>query len=351
MSAFYDEVFQQPEAVESLLANVEYYRQKVRGLFPLPSQRVVFFGMGSSLYASVHATYLLRMYGIDADAYDASEGLWYISNGWFDNVSVVVLVSNSGETVEILRLLERLKGSHAVKVGFTSNLKSALAKGVDLCFDIFSGEEKALGSTKSYTNSVLALVVFSLLLVGRLDGEVESLRALPSELARVLKLARDSVDDLPREVISSADGGVITTRGFGMSMVYQASLTFGEIARLNLLPISAGMLRHGPMEMMVERRGIICFVPDSANKELLVKLCREVSPVSSFCWIVANSLVDTAGLESGSVFMDIVNTDLPEYLQGLLFLVYMQLFAYRVRKTKGISDEEFEMINKVTREE
>ncbi len=351
MSAFYNEVLQQPEAVRNILGNVDYYREKVSELLPLSGNRMVFFGMGSSLYASIHATYMLRMYGVDADAYDASEALWCFPDTWFKSAGVMVFVSNSGETVEILKLLERVKKVRAVKVGFTSDVNSSLGKGVDICFDIFSGREKALGSTKSYTNSVVALVLFVLLLTKRLDDEVAFLQRLPDEIESVLKAAVESVCDLPEDTIRFIDGGVLTTRGFSMSMVCQASLTYSEIARINVLPISAGMFRHGPMEMMAERRGIICFVPDSANRELLLKLCRDVHTFASFCWIISNSIVDTVGLESGNVLVDITNSSLPEYLQGLLFLVYMQLFAHRIRQFKGIGDEEFEMISKVTREE
>ncbi len=354
MSTFAEEIEEQPKALQKLIDNISSIEYGVSKIASKVS-RIAFFGMGSSLYSVFPAVYLLRASGISADYYDASEASWYLPKEWFKKVDVCVLVSQSGETVEIRNLIDKIKDTNVVKIGITANINSYLWANSDITLDILSGKERSVGSTKTHMNSVIANILFSMIITRQLEREIRNVQKLPHMLETVIVEAHKDVDVLLNSgIVDKIDGSIITSRGFALGEVYQSALTLNEIARVNVFPISAGMLKHGPMELFVDKRGMICFIPDSPNRHLLIKLCREISNKSGFTWIISNSTVEMNDMLSVSdrlIFANSVNADLPEYLQNLLFLPYVQILSYRIRKAKKIADDDFHLISKVTTEE
>ncbi len=347
---FEEEIKEQPEALQRLLDNIPKMSKDFSKIAKGNFSKIAFFGMGSSLYSTIPAVYLLRSFGIDAEYHDASEALWYFSKRWFNNVDVCVFVSQSGETVEIRELLDKLNDVSTIKLGITANVESYLGNNSDIVVNILSGEERAVGSTKTHMNSVLTSVIFSLVLSNSLEKELKNLQKLPPILdSCLLKASNDVENFLNKYPYKQIDASIITSRGYALGEVYQSALTLNEIARLEVFPISAGMLRHGPMELFAEKKGVTCFVPDSKTKPLLTKLCHQIANQTDFTWILSNSPIKIEN--TGTIINDVINSDLPEYLQSLLFLPYAQLLACKVRKRKKIENDEFRFISKVTTEE
>ncbi|WP_036223849.1 SIS domain-containing protein [Mesoaciditoga lauensis] len=349
MSNFEEEIKEQPGALQRFLNSISSLRKTLLRIASFHPIRIAFFGMGSSLYATIPAVYLLRSAGISANYYDASEALWYIPQKWFDNIDMCVFVSQSGETIEIRKLLDKIRNSKVLKVGITANTKSYVANNCDEVIDIFTGKERALGSTKTHMNSVVASLVLSMFLANS-EGQVKHLMKLPSIVNDSILRASSTVEDLFKKIdVNKFNDSVITSRGFLLGEVYQSALTLNEISRVSALAISTGMLKHGPMEIFSERRGITCFVPSSSVRTLLIKFCQSIVSHVDFIWIMSNGALDIE--LSPHLFKVETNFDLPEYLQGLIFLPYIQILAYRIRKMKNLEDDEFYFIKKVTTEE
>ncbi len=346
---FAKEIEEQPGALQNLIENIPSIEKELSRL-KVESPKIAFIGMGSSLYAAIPSVYLLRKFGIDADYFDASEVVRYFEENWIKKFDICVLVSQSGETFEIRKLIAKIRNLNLLKIGVTAHTKSHLGMNTDVNLDILSGEEKAIGSTKTHTNSVVALIVFSLILTKQLKKEIKNVRKLPNVMAMSIRKAHQSVKTFLKDKIATEfEGTVITSTGFALGEIYQSALTLNEISRTNVLAVSTGMLRHGPMELFVDKRGFIQFVPDSKDKNTLVDFSRMICQNAKFTWIVSNGSIDSIP-PSKSTLIDSMNFDLPEYLQSISFLPYMQILSYEIRKAKGIGDDEFHLIRKVTTE-
>jgi len=92
-------------------------------------KKIVITAMGASLFASIPLQYFLSSLGLHAVAVEAGELLHYLNNTWKD--AVVLMVSRSGESIEIARLLERMKGAVPI-IGVTNEPLSRLARSADV---------------------------------------------------------------------------------------------------------------------------------------------------------------------------------------------------------------------------
>lgn len=345
VSVFAQEIEEQPETLKDLIDKIPSIKMELSKIDKY--HKIVFVGMGSSLYASIPSVYFLRQSGIDADYIDASEAIRYFDKKLFEQFDICVLVSQSGETTEILRILDMIKELNILMIGVTAHVKSHLGAQVDIILDIFSGEEKAMGTTKTHINSVLTLLIISLIFAKRLENELENIQKLPNALELSIHKGRRNVEKLLKYSIEF-ENSIITTTGFALGEVYQAALTLNEIARVNVFPISTGMFKHGPIELFADKRSFIQFIPDVQDKNLLVDLGCNIVNRAKFSWIISNSQIDLdCGSFDKSVIFDSINSDLPEYLQGVLFLPYVQILSDEIRKIKGIEENEFYLISKV----
>ncbi len=330
MSNFLKEVEEQPQSLQRLIDNISSIKKeltKIRLKFP----KIAFFGMGSSLYAGISASYLLRSYGMDANFFDASEVEQYVGKDWFGNFDICVFISYSGETSEVKAVFNEIKNLDILRIGITANGESFVAKNSDLLIETYAGEEKSIGATKSYANSVLAAFILGLVMANRLEEEIGNLHAVPNEMIKSISGAHYGTERiLNDENEIEFDNTVITSTGFAMSTVYQSVLTLNAIASVNAFPVSAGMLRHhGPEELFLKKHGLIEFIPNSASAKVLLELYEMLSKMSRFSWIISSDSIEIFS-HHRSTFVDRIDSKIPEYLQTLLFLPYVQILSHKI---------------------
>src|SRR5687767_14244076 len=157
--SFVDDVIGQPEAVEGTLAQLTGDAALLGRLGELRQRHeaVVLTGMGLSL-AALYPTHLrLLGAGVPALWIEAGELLHYASDG-LGPKTAVVMVSQSGESIEITRLLDKLDGRNVSVIGVTNEPVSALAKRADTTLVMRAGKE-GIVATKTYVATLIALTV------------------------------------------------------------------------------------------------------------------------------------------------------------------------------------------------
>uniref|UniRef100_A0A7C5KCC7 Glutamine--fructose-6-phosphate aminotransferase [isomerizing] n=1 Tax=Thermodesulfobium narugense TaxID=184064 RepID=A0A7C5KCC7_9BACT len=331
VSKFANEIEEQPQNLQRLIDKIPLIKgnlSKIRSKNP----RIVFFGMGSSFYAAISPAYLFISHGIEANFFDASEILCYASDEWFRKFDIVVFITQSGETSEIKSLIDRIAGfKNLMKVVITAHPESYVAKKADIVIDTYSDEEKAIGATKTYVNSVIAAFIFVLSFTEEYEKEIDFIRQMPYEIMNSIKKANKNVEMILNiKTADDFDSSVISSTGFVLSSVYQSVLTINAIASTNMFPISIGMLEHhGPERLFFKKRGFIAFIPSSLNKQSFVRLYNAIISTCGFCWIIS---CGPKGLPlfDKLCFEDEIISDIPEYLQSLLFLPYMQILSYKI---------------------
>lgn len=229
--------------------------------------QVTVASIGASYSASMPFFYRLEAAGKPVTLIDASELLHYTNTSARPG-SVFILASRSGETIEIVRLLEVLKGRGAMIIGLTNERESTLARLADIPILLGSPRDHLI-AIQTYTATLLTLyllaeMVLSAHSVSELNHAGGSLAGLvESSIEKYSQASQNWIEDFRNY------GGVyLLARGASRASAIQAALLFHEMARFPASSWTIGEFRHGPWEVMDERICAFVFVPDDQTRPL-----------------------------------------------------------------------------------
>lgn len=350
MTAMMEEVTQQPAALSGLR---KYYTSP--GAIPAKALRklvrhwpptVVFTGMGSSLFAAYPAQAYLTSLGIRAIVWETAELLHHHLK-FLGPDTLLVAVSQSGETVEIARLLESLP--EKVGVVAVANVEaSTLARRGGLLLPMMAGRQTSV-STKTYTCAVAVLMYLAFAIARRPQ------RFLTQTLIRAIEaqekiLDRHEVLTPPTvEFFNDPSYVALMSRGADLASVYQGALMFKEVVRLGAEPISAAQFRHGPIEIINPSHRYVIFAREgqqSKTGKFLLKLAYDIRSHGGRVLLLTDM-----------PFEDITNVRLIPVepmrlgLGTLADSVHIQLLAHDLALRAGREPGKFWIAEDVTREE
>ena len=304
------------------------------------AKRVVITGIGASMFASIPLEYLLCSHGIDAVTVEAAEFLHYRPNTYRD--AVVIMVSRSGESVEITKLLSTLKGRPPI-IGVTNETASTLAREADLSLPIGSLPDEMV-AIQSYTGTLLTLHLLGRATINELGAAEAEVRALLPGLASLIAI---NLDEL-RCWDAFLEGGApvyVLARGPSYGSALEGALLFNETAKAPAIGMAAASFRHGPVELVDSGfRGLI-FAPTGHTFDLNVALAQDLTRFGGRVRVIGPQIADGRGLEWCST------PSVPEMLAPLLEIVPVQVAALRLAELKGIEVGSFRYTPQVTRDE
>lgn len=337
-SAFLAEVAGQPRALRDL---VGFYRAEGRERLARWAGmarewgRVVFSGMGTSLFAPELVVARLAANGVDASTIDAGEWCHYPR----PVKALTVLVSQSGESVEIRNLLAA-RDDTCPLVAVTNDPASALGSAAVLVLPLLAGAETAI-STKTYVNTLALLCLMADSLEGR------------SSLDRLARLA-DSMDscdaagiERAADLLGDAHALHFVSRGPGLVAAKQAALTFMEGARTASSAFSGGAFRHGPLEVVDSTHRSVFFVPQGGTAGMLRSMVGELADRGSRVVVISDA-------ELGQVEAKACLLRVPPHGEDLFCLsaaTTQELLLDAVARRKGLVAGLFRYGSKVTTRE
>jgi glucosamine--fructose-6-phosphate aminotransferase (isomerizing) len=293
------------------------------------ASQVIFAGMGSSLYASYPAAHLLIEQGIRASVIDAAELLYYQLQVCGQGCAVV-LVSRSGETVEVLKLLRAIQGSGARTVGVTSEPDSTLARETDLPI-VVGNRRDQLVAIQSYTGTAAALAMLAFAAGGASAADIRSdAEVLQQTVSGVMKTMPLSGS---MDALVQARAVYLLGRGPSFGSAREGALLFNEAARTPSVAMTAAEFRHGPVEVVDERFFGFVFASQPATSALDRQLATDIIAGGGHA-IIASDLS----------CCDAVH---PAYAP-VLEIIPVQIAAWRLAEAKGIAPGKFRFAPLVT---
>jgi glucosamine--fructose-6-phosphate aminotransferase (isomerizing) len=304
------------------------------------ARKIVITGMGASLYASLPLQYQLAAQGVNCLVVDSSELLYYQQPLCAD--AVVILVSRSGESAELAKLLPQVNGLASRTVAVTNEPRSTLAVGADLVLTIRSFEDDKM-AIQSYTGTLLTLMLLASCVAGDLDNVREEMKYV---IAMISTLINDDVDGS-----RSWDGFLeperpiyLLGRGPSYASALAGSLLFNEIAKHQAIGVTCGNFRHGSVELVdANFRGII-FAPHGRTRELNLALAAALERFGGKILVVGPQSEEHNTLQ----FIDVPTS---EKLAPLAEIIPVQFGALYLAKLKGLPVGKFRYITQVTRDE
>lgn len=247
------------------------------GLPPLEGiERVTVLGCGTSLHAGRAAAGVFeRLGGLPTRALVASEA----GHEVWEPRTLVLAISQSGETADVLRALDTVPPGHATVLALTNNTSSTLARRSDAVVDCLAGPEIGVAATKTFVAQVLTGVCVALSgLSGlnrvdssRFDADMRALVATPDALAAALDEWRGPTADLATE-FAAASGFLFLGRGSGLVYAAEGALKLKELSYRWAEHQPAGELKHGPLALV--DTGTPVFVVDSGDPRLDVDIAE-----------------------------------------------------------------------------
>ncbi len=221
------------------------------------AKRVVLTGSGTSYHAALIAKQLLSKYaGIHCEAVISSE--FQSASGLFGKDSVLVPISQSGETADLLQVVKAAK-AHKTKILSIVNIPtSSLARSSDLFLEMNCGPEIGVAATKSFTAQLGLIYRITEILSGRKLGPSRS--DVERFVSRVLNDSKNIANIA--EKIKYIGNIYILGRGLHFPIALEGALKLKELVYVHAEGLPAGELKHGPLALMDENTTVIMLNPD-----------------------------------------------------------------------------------------
>ena len=346
MNLFLEEIGQQPAAILSTAAWLSS-AEGTRSLAAIRRQwetgrygRILFTGMGSSYFLSSAGAILLSGRGIPALAMNTGELLHHGSALAFRRDTLLVAISQSGESYEIVELVRR-KPSGAFLAAITNEAESTLASGADVALLTQAGIEQ-MTSTKTFITGWQVLRAFA----GSISGE-SSVLPWEETAASIGDILRTADVSSAASFLSDKQFVQLCARGVQMCAASQAALMFMEAAHTPASALTGGDFRHGPMEMVGGGIPVIIFSHSlSSTYPQMRRLAVDVTNFGGKVIFVSDVPVGEDG-----TFLSLVAPAYDPTLFPITSIVPLQLLVLEFARSKGLNPGGFSHGNKVTRSE
>lgn len=286
------------------------------------ADQVIFLACGTSYHASHNGVYLFRKLGKMADVYIASE--WAYNPVIYGKKPVFVLVSQSGETADIIACKKHLNGPI---VAMTNCVGSTIDKMADFVLPLDCGKENAIAATKSY---VAQMVLITLLVKAceednNVIGEVKKLK----DAIEYVISKQEICEQISHLFVPSKDAFFLG-RGVDYFAALEASLKLKETCYIHSEAYPGGELKHGPVALVSEGVIAVGFISDDATSELFRTNLDYIKEQKGTLVIISSKHL----AKDNDNF---VTPDVAYYFEPVIKVVVMQLVAYYTSKNKGIN--------------
>jgi fructoselysine-6-P-deglycase FrlB-like protein len=262
------EHYSQPSSLQLLNNAAEIFKS---------ASRVVISGMGTSLYSPYIG--LREMQNCSSvEIEDAGELLHFGLPG-FQGRELLVAVSQSGESAETRQLVDALK--ERVKIlSIVNDESSFMSRNSDVVLPILAGEEASI-SNKTYSNTLaVVLLLGSSVLQADLEKEIASLQQVAGILEEDLEESQRKAR-LAAEFLQAPSTLHVVARGGDLVSARQLALIAKEGADIFTESLSAGLFRHGPIELAGAGHKVIYFAAGGNEPELTIGLAKETARLGS----------------------------------------------------------------------
>lgn len=338
------EIHEQPRAVKDTLAskialgkeisidNISFTKEQLENF-----DRVYIVACGTAYHAGlVGKTVIEKFAKIPVEIDIASE--FRYREPMVTNKTLIIVVSQSGETADTLAVLRDSKKQGARVLAITNVVGSSVSREADDVFYTLAGPEIAVASTKAYVTQLAAFYILGLYFASlketMTNEEIETIKAellqIPNKIDKALKI-KDSLQKFASTHYNHKDMYFLG-RGLDYAVAMEGSLKLKEISYIHCDAYAGGELKHGPIALIEKNTAVITLLTQESLKDKMISNVREVSTRGGNIFAVVNE-GDTTTKEVVDDLVYIPKTI--DILTPLISVVPLQLISYYVAKQKG----------------
>ena len=337
------EIMEQPEAIENTIRNrivggmPDFTADGVPDTLFTECEHICIVACGTAMHAGLVAQALVKsILHMHIEVQMASEFMY--SDPVIDEKSLVIAVSQSGETIDTLEAVKYAKNRGAKCLAIINVKGSSIARESDYVLYTNAGPEIAVASTKAYTTQ---LAVFYLI-VARMahsrgvfdDAQTQSfvreLQRTPEVMKKVLERRRD-IHVVAKKVLGAKDLFMIG-RGLDYSILLEGSLKLKEVSYIHSEAYASGELKHGPIALITQDTPVVATV---TQEKLMSKELSNIKEVKSRGADVVVFIKESIAGDLAKEYEIFTLPDMRDEFMVLPASVALQLLAYYVSSDKG----------------
>ncbi|MBO7672132.1 glutamine--fructose-6-phosphate transaminase (isomerizing) [bacterium] len=299
--------------------------------------RIQIIACGTSLHAAMIGKYIIEsLCEIPVDVEASSEYIY--RKNVTDKNTLVIGVSQSGETADTLTAIKQAKSKSCHIVIITNRPDSAMAREADSLLAINAGIEVSVAATKSYMAQLLSFYLLALKIAetkGSADKSLlkslkEDLILIPQKLEQILS-NKDQIQQCAREYANTKDF-IFIARGVNYPTALEGALKLKEISYINATGYCAGELKHGPIAMLDESMPVLAILMKGLVYDKILSNSEESKARNARMIALTNS----NDVKLDLLFDFVIRVpDVQEYLSPLIAIVPLQLLAYYIAEFLG----------------
>jgi len=341
--SMHSEIFEQPERLAHLLQNQRSTAEAIAAAVRVHDIRYVFLAArGTSDNAGRYANYLWGAQNSLPLALATPSLFTYYQQPPRLEGALVVGVSQSGQSPDIVSVIEEGRRQGCLTLAITNAPDSPLAKAAELVLDIMAGEEKSIAATKTYTTELLAIAMLSAAF--SMDRSCwRELARVPSWTEKVLK--QDAPIARMAERYRYMRQCVVLGRGFNYCTAFEWALKLKELTYTVAEPYSTADFQHGPIAMVEGGFPVLAVVPSGKVFDTMLEMLSRLRGDQSAELVVISDGKRPLSLAQSPIPLP---SGLPEWLSPIVTILPAQLFVYHLARAKGLNPEKPRTIGKVT---
>jgi glucosamine--fructose-6-phosphate aminotransferase (isomerizing) len=338
------EIMEQPTSIENCLrGRVDLHEGRVvlgglsnyaRDL--VRARRVIITGCGTAWHAGLVGEYLMEdLAKIPTEVEYASE--FRYRNPIIEDGTIVIAISQSGETADTLAALREAKERGALSLGVINTVGSTIARETDAGVYLHVGPEIGVASTKAFSGQVVVETLLALFIARRkymsqqvLTEFLTALNKIPEQVRRVLEQS-DTIKAATEQYVQR-ENWLFLGRGYNYPVALEGALKLKEISYIHAEGLPAAEMKHGPIALISQGMPVVFIAPRGSQYEKILGNIQEVKARGGKIIAVASE-----GDEHIHTVADHVFTvpETIEPLQPLLTVIPLQLLAYHAAVARG----------------
>lgn len=318
------EINEESEVVKNIL-NLYTKNNKIKDIYNIKKYKNIdIVACGSASFAGQIGKYYIEKYAnIKTDVYYASE--YRYQKNFFTKDTLVILISQSGETADTLAALKLAKENGIDTLAIVNRRDSSIAREADSVIYTEAGIEVAVATTKAYLAQVLILLLLAFKDNNKETKLLEDLKLLPNLITKYINEYNYSNI---AEILKDKEHIFYLGRGIDYYLSMEGSLKLKEISYIHSEAFQAGELKHGSISLIDKDFGVVSVVTDKTISDKTISNLKEVAARGAKIITITNIK------DNNFADYTILVEDYDEILNPLLVIVPMQMLAYNVAKLR-----------------
>ncbi|MGC9310657.1 MAG: SIS domain-containing protein [Candidatus Aenigmatarchaeota archaeon] len=292
----------------------------------LRAKNVVFVACGTARYAAIVGRYLFSKVAKKFSEVIMAHEFQYFLDA-VDSNTVVIAVSQSGETADVLEGVMKAKEKGTKLVSITNVPTSSLARISDRVFDIKCGPEIAVASTKAFTGQLAVLYRIAFATITRSYDAKSELEDIASKVGRMVCDLNDTIEDLANK-IKDKDDLYYLGRGIDFAIASEGALKLKELSYQHAEGMPAGELKHGTLSLISKGTPVVAIAPKDYTFEETLNNANEAKARGAF-------IIGVSDVKKSMFDVWIPIPAVKEVFYPMVAVIPLQMLAYYAAVARG----------------